>query len=718
MKIIVKLMCALMIFIFESANVKAQNLIWARSSGTSSSEIARSLSVDANGNVYYTGTFQGTMDFDPGPGTFTLSSAGSDDIYISKLDVNGNFVWARSIGGGLADAPYAIATDQSANVYITGSYNGTVDFDPGAGVSNLISVAATYDAFVLKLDVSGNFVWARSVGGNDSDHGFGLSVDASSNVFVTGYFNLTGDFDPGPGISNLTSAGTDDVFILKLNSSGSFQWARAVGGTNVDTGYSITTDAFGNVIVTGSFNQTTDFDPGIPVFNLVSAGGNDVFVLKLNSSGNFVWAKSFGGTSEDEGRSVCVDPSGNVITCGFFEVSVDFDPGPGTYSLTSNGVLDAFISKLDPSGTLIWANNTGAGGNDAAYGVTTDASGNIYSTGYFSNTVDFDPGISSYTITSAGQYDVFIDRFDASGNFIWAKCLGGTGDEVAYGIALGGTTTVHTCGNFQNTCDFDPNAGILNLISNGTEDLFVHKMCQTPLNAGSILGITSICSGSSSVYSISPVSGATSYSWNIPAGWSGSSSTFSINSTCGNSGIFTVSAVNSCGSSSAQTLSVTVKALPTLSISGSNTLCLGSSVSLTVSGASTYSWSHGATVAIVALNPTITTSYTVTGTSSVTGCSNSAVTTLSIVTCTGILNILNDQNTIQIYPNPTNGELSLALPFSNGEIDIYDMNGRSVRSEKITTEKVELKLKDLPSGIYLIKIKSNSQVHTTKLIRN
>ena len=718
MKIIVKLMCALMIFIFESANVKAQNLIWARSSGTSSSEIARSLSVDANGNVYYTGTFQGTMDFDPGPGTFTLSSAGSDDIYISKMDVNGNFVWARSIGGGLADAPYAIATDQSANVYITGSYNGTVDFDPGAGVSNLISVAATYDAFVLKLDVSGNFVWARSVGGNDSDHGFGLSVDASSNVFVTGYFNLTGDFDPGPGISNLTSAGTDDVFILKLNSSGSFQWARAVGGTNVDTGYSITTDAFGNVIVTGSFNQTTDFDPGIPVFNLVSAGGNDVFVLKLNSSGNFVWAKSFGGTSEDEGRSVCVDPSGNVITCGFFEVSVDFDPGPGTYSLTSNGVLDAFISKLDPSGTLIWANNTGAGGNDAAYGVTTDASGNIYSTGYFSNTVDFDPGISSYTITSAGQYDVFIDRFDASGNFIWAKCLGGTGDEVAYGIALGGTTTVHTCGNFQNTCDFDPNAGILNLISNGTEDLFVHKMCQTPLNAGSILGITSICSGSSSVYSISPVSGATSYSWNIPAGWSGSSSTFSINSTCGNSGIFTVSAVNSCGSSSAQTLSVTVKALPTLSISGSNTLCLGSSVSLTVSGASTYSWSHGATVAIVALNPTITTSYTVTGTSSVTGCSNSAVTTLSIVTCTGILNILNDQNTIQIYPNPTNGELSLALPFSNGEIDIYDMNGRSVRSEKITTEKVELKLKDLPSGIYLIKIKSNSQVHTTKLIRN
>lgn len=718
MKIIVKLMCALMIFIFESANVKAQNLIWARSSGTSSSEIARSLSVDANGNVYYTGTFQGTMDFDPGPGTFTLSSAGSDDIYISKMDVNGNFVWARSIGGGLADAPYAIATDQSANVYITGSYNGTVDFDPGAGVSNLISVAATYDAFVLKLDVSGNFVWARSVGGNDSDHGFGLSVDASSNVFVTGYFNLTGDFDPGPGISNLTSAGTDDVFILKLNGSGSFQWARAVGGTNVDTGYSITTDAFGNVIVTGSFNQTTDFDPGIPVFNLVSAGGNDVFVLKLNSSGNFVWAKSFGGTSEDEGRSVCVDPSGNVITCGFFEVSVDFDPGPGTYSLTSNGVLDAFISKLDPSGTLIWANNTGAGGNDAAYGVTTDASGNIYSTGYFSNTVDFDPGISSYTITSAGQYDVFIDRFDASGNFIWAKCLGGTGDEVAYGIALGGTTTVHTCGNFQNTCDFDPNAGILNLISNGTEDLFVHKMCQTPLNAGSILGITSICSGSSSVYSISPVSGATSYSWNIPAGWSGSSSTFSINSTCGNSGIFTVSAVNSCGSSSAQTLSVTVKALPTLSISGSNTLCLGSSVSLTVSGASTYSWSHGATVAIVALNPTITTSYTVTGTSSVTGCSNSAVTTLSIVTCTGILNILNDQNTIQIYPNPTNGELSLALPFSNGEIDIYDMNGRSVRSEKITTEKVELKLKDLPSGIYLIKIKSNSQVHTTKLIRN
>jgi hypothetical protein len=463
----------------------AQDFAWVKKLGGTSNDRGRSIAVDASGNVYTTGYFQGTVDFDPGPGTFNLTSTGGYDIFISKLDASGNFVWGKQLGGTSPGQGYSIAVDASGNVYTTGLFGGTVDFDPGPGTFNLTS-AGSDDIFISKLDASGNFVWAKRMGGTDIDRGYSIAVDTSWNVYTTGYFEGTVDFDPGPGIFNLTSAGSDDIFISKLDASGNFVWVKRMGGTSIDNGNSIAVDASGNVYTTGLFGGTVDFDPGPDTFNLTSDGSWDIFISKLDASGNFVWAKQLGGISVDKGFSIAVDASGNVYTTGAFNGTANFDPGPGTFNLTSAGDADLFISKLDASGNFEWAKQLGGTDIDYGYSIAVDASGNVYTTGFFSGTADFDPGTGTFNLTSAGYADIFISKLDASGNFAWAKQLGGTSSDHGYSIAVDTSGNVYTTGYFQDTVDFDPGPDTFNLTSAGSADIFVHKISQPNAGLGEI----------------------------------------------------------------------------------------------------------------------------------------------------------------------------------------------------------------------------------------
>ena len=444
--------------------------------GGASSDQGNSIAVDSSGNLYTTGYFEGTVDFDPGAGTSNLTSAGGSDVFVSKLDSSGNFVWAKSFGGTSSDIGNSIAVDSSGNVYTTGFFEGTVDFDPGAGTSNLTS-AGDSDVFVSKLNSSGNFVWAKGLGGTSSDFGFSIAVDSSGNVYTTGSFAGTADFDPGAGTTTLTSAGNVDVFVSKLNSSGNFVWAKGLGGASFDSGNSIAVDSSGNLYTTGYFEGTVDFDSGAGTNNLTSAGGADVFVSKLDSSGNFVWAKSFGGTSSDIGQSIAVDSSGNVYTTGYFQGTADFDPGTGTTTLTSAGNVDVFVSKLNSSGNFVWAKGFGGDAFDYGNSIAVDSSGNLYTTGYFQGTVDFDPGTETSTLTSAGNVDVFVSKLNSSGNFVWAKSFGGTSLDLGTSIAVDSTGgNIYTTGTFGGTVDFDPGAGTSNLTSAGSYDVFVLKL--------------------------------------------------------------------------------------------------------------------------------------------------------------------------------------------------------------------------------------------------
>ncbi len=402
--------------IFVTKFNSSGTFVWAKRFGGTADDGGRSVKTDANGNVYVTGQFQGTTDFDPNEGTFNLTAAGNADIFVVKLDVHGNLVWAKQLGGTSTDIGYSIAVDAGGNVFTSGYFTNTADFDPGAGTVSL-NAPGSWDIFISKLDAAGNYVWAKQIGGSSNDASYALTLDPAGNIYTTGTFFGTADFDPGAGVFNLVANGTTwgDIFVSKLDNAGNFVWASQMGGIDYDEGHSIGIDAQGNVYTAGIFSLTADFDPSAATSNMVSAGGKDIFVSKLDASGNFVWAKQMGGNNQDWCSSMAVDAAGNVYTTGYFTSIADFNPGGGTNNLTSAGDWDAYISKLDNSGSFLWVKQIGSIIQETGQSIAIDNNGNLYTSGNFSGTVDFNPGSGAYNLAYVASQDVFLLKLKQNG---------------------------------------------------------------------------------------------------------------------------------------------------------------------------------------------------------------------------------------------------------------------------------------------------------------
>ncbi|MBL7847866.1 MAG: VCBS repeat-containing protein [Cyclobacteriaceae bacterium] len=478
--------------------------------GATSSDQGQATTTDASGNVYFTGWFTGTADFDPGPGVVNLTPNGSLDVFVTKFDANRNLVWAIKMGGFSADQGQAIAVDGSGNVYVAGYFTGTGTF----GGSSLSSAGGS-DAFVCKLNSSGVGQWGRRVGGTGSDTGYSIAVDGAGNVMVAGTFNSLVDFDPGAGTLNLTSFGFSDAFVFSLNTSGTFRWAKQMGGPSYDYGYGVACDGAGNAVTTGYFDDTANFDPAVTDFSLSSNSGTyDVYVTKLaNANGNLIWAKSMGGDSGDFGMAIDVDASDNVYTTGYFQFGAgnpaDYDPGPGVFNLiptpgSSIFAGDVFVSKLDASGNFVWAAKMGGTDMDEGYGIAVDVAQNVYVTGNFAGTADFDPGTPTFDLVSQGDRDIFNARLDGSGNFSWAFSTGGGLMDMGLGIALDPSSNIITTGMFAGTVDFAPGACVVNLsalLSNS--DIFITKIAPSPPPAPVITGFVPMSGTPGTVVTIS-----------------------------------------------------------------------------------------------------------------------------------------------------------------------------------------------------------------------
>jgi hypothetical protein len=457
------------------------NYIYAKAIGGSGSDYGLGIAVDAAGNSVITGIFNGTADFDPSGSSANLTSAGSSDIFIAAYDASGNYVYAKKIGNANPDFGYDIALDGSGNSFTTGVFSGTVDFDPDAGVANLSIGGTGVNTFVTKLDNTSSHGWANQLGSYPntgySDAGRSIAVDAAGNNYVTGYFSGTVDFDPGTGVNNLTSTGSFDIFFAKYDASGNYVFAKRIGGSSNDDSYAIAVDVAGNTFITGYFSGTVDFDPDAGTANLTSSSStNDIFIAKYDASGNYVYAKAIGSTSTDHGLGISIDGSGNAYITGYFAGTVDFDPGAGTASLVSAGSSsDIFIAKYDASGNYVYAKSIGSTTVDNGNSIAVDASGNVYITGVFNGTVDFDPGGSTANLTSAGNGDVFVAKYDASGNYVYAKNIGGSGTENGNSIKVDASGNIYITGVFSSTVDFDPGAGTVNLTSAGSQDIFIAK---------------------------------------------------------------------------------------------------------------------------------------------------------------------------------------------------------------------------------------------------
>ena len=430
------------------------NMTAILSAGGTSSDEGSDIAVDASGNVYITGIYSGTAIF--ARGVSLTSAGGSDDIYVAKYNSSGTLQWVRSAGGTGDAYGTGIAVDASGNVYITGTYSGTDTF--ASGVS--LTAEGISDVYVAKYNSSGTLLWVRSAGGTNNDYGRGIAVDASGNVYITGYYFGTATFASGV---SLTAEGISDVFIIKYNSSGTLQWVRSAGGTSADRGFGIALDVLGNVYATGSYSGTAIFS-GV---SLTSVGGSDdIYVAKYNSSGALFWVSSAGGTNNDYGRGIAVDASSNVCITGTYSGTATFAVG---VSLTSVGGNDAFVARCNSSGTLQWVRSAGGTNNDYGRGIAVDVSGNVYATGSYSGTATF----SGVSLTSAdGSDDVFIAKYNSIGALQWVRSAGGASNDYGYGIAVDASDNVYITGTYSGTATFGGSA----FTSAGSSDVFVLRL--------------------------------------------------------------------------------------------------------------------------------------------------------------------------------------------------------------------------------------------------
>jgi len=379
------------------------NFIWSKAlSGTGySSADAIALEQPGSGNIYTLGEFSGTIDFDPGPDIYNVTSDGGQSLFILKLNPKGEFIWVRTIDGAYNESRNSIALDLSGSgdIYISSNFSHALVIDSGTEIFNINKIGYD-DIFITKLDSSGHFIWAKTIGGDPASAIFikSIAFDPSidGGVYSTGHFFGTIDFNPGEEAHNITSRGVKDIFISKLDKHGNFVWAKSMQGKNEEswasgTSIVIDTSENGGIYTTGDFWKTTDFNPGDGTFNLTDGG---IFISKLGSDGEFVWAKALKGTDGyNTGYSIAIDDSGDgdIFISGLFMGKVDFDPGSGKFNIKSNGLMNTFLSILDRSGNFIWVKTmSGRSKSRTSSGlsVALDHAGNAYLTGCF-NSSDF-----------------------------------------------------------------------------------------------------------------------------------------------------------------------------------------------------------------------------------------------------------------------------------------------------------------------------------------
>jgi frataxin-like iron-binding protein CyaY len=592
----------------------------------------RSIITDEMGNIYSCGAFAGTADMDPGSGIFNLTTAGFSDIYIRKQNPSGELIWAKRIGGSQNDLPSSLCMDEHQGIYVTGLFTNNVDFDPGAGTANLSTGSvANADIFVLKLDSAGNYIWSCGMGSTTfQDYGTCITSDLHGHVLVTGYFRQSVDFDPGPNVFTLTSNGSPNVFVLALDSSKNFQWAYANITTANTMSPMVITNHLQEIYVAGSFSGTSDFDPGAGSTVLTSAGNDDLFFQKLNSSGQLIWAKSIGGTGNDNLGDIRVDSSGSIYASGSFKGSMDADPNSSTTILTSNGNGDVFVLKWDANANLIFAKSFGGSSEDRTNGIYIDSSKNIFLTGYFMGNMDLDPGSNIVSVSSNGLTDAFVSKLSANGHYVWGRTFGAY--DFDYGYAITGDDSGHVfgLGVYRGNTDLDPDITSYCPDTNQSTYLFKWDQCfvDTQVN---ISGTTLTAS----------MTGA-SYQWLNCLG-----PTYTI----------IPGATN-------QSFTPSIGGDYALQISQGNCIDTSSCIKLGAVG----------------------------------------VETLSI------------NNTINIYPNPSDDYIEIS-GVSTGQLLLSDVSGRVYIKHKIETTPSKLFIRDLPSGMYIMVIKSDTTQTMMKLIK-
>lgn len=375
------------------------------------------------------------------------------------------YQWAHGLGSDERDIAQALSLDKKGNLYVTGVFQDTIDLEPGNGRTRFGSSSSTIDRslFLQKLDTAGNLKWARAILSEGSIRVNDLLTDGSGNIYFTGFFrgdpgDGRQDFDLGGQPEELIAAAGRDIYVAKADSSGSLVWARGMKGSGVaEEGEALAQGPSGNIYVAGEFNGTVDFDPGPNSRELTPADARDAFVQKLTPGGALMWAKAIGGPQPDFATSLAVDPDGNIYVGGGFEDMADLDPGSGVDNVSANGDGDFFIAKLNSAGQYQWGYGSGsAQGDDLLNSLVTDSNGNVYGTGIFEGTVDFQPGPGNNRVTAEGSDDIFLQKLNAEGASQWIVPIGGPGSDHPRELALNQKGSILLTGYYEDSLRFNP----------------------------------------------------------------------------------------------------------------------------------------------------------------------------------------------------------------------------------------------------------------------
>ena len=481
--------------VFGAVSAYAQPYFgWAFQYSTAAGSEGTAVALDPAGNAVVAGHFTGSCDFDPGPGTTTMTAAGNWAASLAKYDASGGLIWAKRFGGPLDVIVNDMIIDSVGNIYVTGDFYGTVDLDPGTGTATIVNSGTGPDLFMAKYDAAGNYVWGFGYTGSSyAAEGNSIEFDPSGNLLVTGRLTGNVDVDPGPG--NVTVGICNfDWFVAKYSNSGSYLSSIAVPSLNFtqDFGLAIAGDLAGNIYIMGRFEDSLDMDPSAGVQRIRSAGDFDIFLASYSSTGAFRWAGNIGNANSDGARTIKVDAAGNLVLAAGFEGTVDFDFSAGAAPFTSIGAnSDMLMATYSSTGAFLSAFQIGGTGSEGIGDFQFDGSGNFIIGGSYSGMCDFDPSPSgTRTFVSSVMSDGFVGAYDPNGVLLWVGATTSNGNESVRSIAVNPLTgdNYFTGYFWDEIADFDPTAGVFTLDPSGTyRSGYVAKWTSTFLHAGDAL---------------------------------------------------------------------------------------------------------------------------------------------------------------------------------------------------------------------------------------
>lgn len=689
-----------MICVLTATIGRAQSLQldWVNTLNSDGSNYVYSTLLDNNNAVYITGIFADTVDFDPSPGDATrISNFPLGDAYIAKYTTAGDFLWVKTLNSATSSSLFtAVSMEMNSmgQIVVAGSVQGSVDFDPHAGTFVLNSTGSTFGDFCLAAySTTGNLMWAKSCGGTSSKSIAQMKIAANDDILLAGSFMGTADFDFGPATFNMTSSGGLDGFYARYNALGNFLWAKRIGGTGSDALRTIAESTSGELAVSGQFSATVDLNPGAGVYNVISNGGIDILLANYTAAGDFIWGHSFGSTNNDSGYDIDFDTGNNILLVGEFRGTVDFDPAPATFNLSSNPATsgsDIFVSRYSPTGSFVNAFSFGGSNTDTPKKLLF-SDGQLRVLGHFYYDIDLDPGMGAFSSTAV-NVGWFLASYTLNGNLNDALVLGN--DQIAqnfggYDFEVDPADGVYLVGQYKNgstPLEFNPNGTSAPQNYLGGWDGFLARY--------------SPCVPTSSSQN---VSACNSYFW--PAN----------GTTYTTSGVYTALLTNVAGCDSTRVLYLTINTVSNNAIINNaptlNAVLAGSTVS--------YQWldcDNG--FAPIQGETSQSFTATVNGNYAVQITENGCVDTSSCALVDN-LNLADLKHDIfTMYPNPSSGILNVITQFPLHEVLILEnLNGEEVLRIALTHMHSTIDLSDFSSGIYFVHLEKAGAVHKLIVFR-